>query len=552
MPLGTYYKEDLTLPKYTEIYVNAVNNSLSGLTSEAVNECSTIATSLITLQTNTTNTINTANTRITNTANLNTLLATQLNNITQSQITNIDTYITNLITDFNITSDTNYTNTFLTSTRTSSGLYTRIGPKINSTIFYYNLLISTSNTGYNAVNTNYNALATTLSSISTNLTSLTTSQTSLNNLKTNVNTQITSCNTSTIKAQTALTNVSNYSNITAIQNALGAIYNNAQASVNKYTVGTEEYKQAYEYLRFLLDPANISNDIENIDRVIDFNKYSSDTNFLKSFLDYFAQNNIKINNIQNVFRSENSNLTNADTGAKISNNNIKNVFDRVIPVIKTNNINVAQNALNRCNSSSTSLNTLLTNINTTLTSINNIISNINLANAIITASNSTILTVAKTVMDDFVNHIFEIVNSPITINSLIAVPNIISRYYNPTNSFYNYGTWYGQIHTIETTGYLTSFYFYSAITTETCIFPFNGLCQSPYINFYITNTFFGTYYSVNLPISSLYKTFGKEFDVISNVNVREGDKVNVAVYQGNICCNVTIKDIQLMLRILIQ
>lgn len=587
-----YCKEDLTLPTYTNIYVNAVKDSLTSISSNAKTNCDTVATNLSPLQTNVANGIQSAEIAKSNIITSQTTLTTQMNIASQTSLVQLDSWQSGLATYFNDVINTNYTNTFINNAGTASSLNTVIVPNINTFIDYYNSIKSTSNTGYDKINSNYSLLPSTVTNIQNNLLPiLVTSKTTLTGLITTINTQISNCSTAKQNAQTVFTVISNYSNTSAIQNALGTAYATAQTNVTNtlnaqntaitalqnginnnlspiqiQTLQTnlqqsiENYKQAYEYMRFLLDPANIINDITNIDQVISLNSNVNNANYLSTFLNYLVENNIKFENID-VFKSVNTNLKNFKNIPISINNNIKSVFEQVAPVVKSNNISFAQNIVNNCNNSETTLNTLLTNANTTLTVVNNTISSINssinTANAILTNYNSMVLANTRTVLNNLSKYIIEILNSPKTV---VNSPNVVSTYYIPYVNYYNYGSvenrnpYQAQIYTIKTAGILLSAYFFATITTSSCSWPASNQCYKPYINFFIVNiygqtTFFGT---LNVTQTQFYKTIGQEITIQTYTQVYPGDAVYIFVSQGIgslVCCNVFATNLQLMLDI---
>ena len=587
-----YCKEDLTFPNYTNIYVNAIKDSLTAISSNAKTNCDNIATNLSPLQTNVANGIQSAESAKSNIITSQTTLTTQMDIASQTSIVQLDSWQSGLSTYFNYVINTNYTNTFINNGGTASSLNTAIVPNINTFVDYYNSIKSTSNTGYDKINSNYSLLPTTLNNIQNNLLPiLVSSKTTLDGLITTINTQISNCSTAKQNAQTIFDVISNYSNTSAIQTALGSVYTTAQTNVtnalnNQNTAITalqnginnnlspiqiqtlqtnlqqtiENYKQAYAYMRFLLDPSNIINDITNIDQVISLNSNVNNANYLTTFLNYLVENNIKFENID-IFKPINTNLKNFKNIPVSINNNIKSVFEQVAPVIKSNNISFAQNILNNCNTSNTTLNTLLTNSNSTLTVINNTISSINssinTANAILTNYNSMVFTNTRTVLNTLSKHIIEILNSPKTV---VNSPNIISTYYIPYINYYNYGSvqnnnpFQAKIYTIKTGGILLSAYFFATITTSSCVWPASNQCYRPYINFFIVNiygqtTFFGT---LNVTQTQFYKTIGQEITIQTYTQVYPGDAVYIFVSQGNgslVCCNVFATNLQLMLDI---
>jgi hypothetical protein len=587
-----YCKEDLTLQSYSNIYVNAIKDSLTAITSNAKSNCDNIATNLSPLQTNVLNGIQSAETAKSNITTLQTTLTNQMNIASQSSFIQLDSWQSGLSMYFNNVINTNYTNTFINNSGTASSLNTVIVPNINTFITYYNSIKSTSNTGYDNINLNYTLLPTTLSNIQNNLLPiLVESKTTLTGLITTINTQISNCSTAKQNAQTVFDVISNYSNTSAIQTALGSVYITAQTNVtnalnSQNTAITalqnginnnlssaqiqilqtnlqqtiENYKQAYAYMRFLLDPANITNDITNIDQVISLNSNVNNANYLNTFLSYLVENNIKFENID-VFKPVYTNLKNFKNIPVNINNNIKSVFEQVAPVIKNNNISFAQNILNNCNTSNTTLNTLLSNANTTLTVINNTISSINSsinrANSILTTNNSMILANTRTIINTLSKHVIEILNSPKIVSNS---PNIISTYYIPYVNYYNYGSvetnnpFQTKIYTVKTAGILLSAYFFATITTSSCAWPASNQCYRPYINFYIVNiygqiTFFGI---LNITQTEFYKTIGQEITIQTYTQVYPGDSVYIFVSQGNgalVCCNVFATNLQLMLDI---
>ena len=578
-------KEDLTIPTYSQIYVNAINASVSALTSGAVSGCATVASNVSTLQTNVTTAISTANGYIssltsptpllTNTTNL-------INNVSQTAFNNLNTWQMQLNVYYNNINPTTLTPFVRTLTwgATNSTLNGVYGPWIYNIYTYYNAINSTSNTGYSYINSNYSSLTANISTLNTLKTNLLNSQSSLTSLQSAINTQITNCNTGITKAQTSLTNVSNYSNTTAIQSALGVVYNNAQASVNKYTVGTEQYKQANEYLRFLLNPENLVNDINNVDQINTLNNNISNADFLNAFFAYFVQNNIKVQNID-IFNPMNTNITNSKAGPKQVYNNISTVFNQLVSTVKANNIAIANNALSSCNSSSTTLSSLLSqvticlsNISTALTSINNLISS-----TIISTTNQAILTNTQTVLNNMNRNVFEIVNSPYT--NVYSIPNkfLYSSYElsYPTNAiFYNqnfifpdsYPNTYTPnplLYTIKTSGVLTSFYIFIDINTISCLYT--GTCGNPQIQYFIVppsapyvnpnisslDEYLPKYFNISgaINISSLYNKYGYEELGSANTQVNAGDMLYLYVTQNSTvyCCNVFAQDVQIMFNI---
>ena len=227
-----YCKEDLTLPTYTNIYVNAVKDSLTAISSNAKTNCDTVATNLSPLQTNVSNGIQSAETAKSNIITSQTTLTTQMSIASQTSLVQLDSWQSGLATYFNDVINTKYTNTFINNGGTASSLNTAIVPNINTFIDYYNSIKSTSNTGYDKINLNYSLLPTTVSNIQNNLLPILVScKTTLTGLITTINTQISNCSTANQNAQTVLNVISNYSNTSAIQTALGSVYTSAQTKV---------------------------------------------------------------------------------------------------------------------------------------------------------------------------------------------------------------------------------------------------------------------------------------------------------------------------------
>lgn len=575
-------KEDLTLPTYSSIFVDSAQKATDALTSGAVSGCNNVSNIVPGLRTNLNSIISSANgqssTLNTEYSTLNTE-KTQLNvqsPITKTAVDKATADIATSMETYNIIKNTLYNvsvqNVFVNSTQ--SLLNTVLlpnaileGNQLTTAIASYNSAVQSVNT----IIDEYNKMRSDSSTYSVTETQLTGSKTSLNNLINSINANITSNNTATQAAQTSVTNTSNYSNTAAIQKAIGSTYtsaktnldnaltakNNADAAVTQGTANNysqsqmqplltnqqnanENYLQAYETVRFLLDPANLVNDTPNVSDVINLNNNLTQTQVLNTFLNYLKTNNIDVNNSQ-IFSKLLDNINNTSNSINTLNLNINSVMQDISTSVKKNNYSIAAGALSTCSSTSITLNNLLTTANNNLATINSTLTTID-SNA---ASVNTYLLTMQNTIQGYVN------TMAINNTNLTTMNNYKWTVYMYAPAYNNWDHMDGlpyQIGTVLYTGALTRLYLFVNMTSwYTCLASYSYFTLL-LIDGVTGNNIITKQYQIN---HSIDMTLEYMSGVMSGYNVKAGDIVSIIVVGSYwVTCKVESTNIQVKLDII--
>ena len=425
-----------------------------------------------------------------------------------------------------------------------------------------NLLLNQSIEYYNNTNTKLNEFINAINNINTNFTNFNNNlanadknKQDLLNYISQINTQITTLSTYIITAQNTVKNTTSYTDITSIKNALGSIYTSAQTDVdnaltlknkaqsdldtaiknnassaiiqdfrNKLISTTETYIQAYENLRFLLDPNNLTNDKSNTDEIINVNTNLNKIKLLNIFLKYFKDNNI---DIQNTFLKLLNNTDTVINNTSNLDNNIIDTFRNAINNIITNRNVTAINALSICNTTNTNLSNLLSEVQKNLDTLNNVINNSD---------------INKTNINTFLTNINNKIGEYKNILESIRKQNLSASLYKIEvfTKYQTYSTTEDKeylIGNIQNTGQLVKLYYFANVYSwQTCIasstqFMFMVKSSSG-INKYIKK------YDLK---TSPYMTF--EFFQNVNIQVVTGDRVMVGITTSFLFCKVEASDI---------
>lgn len=441
---------------------------------------------------------------------------------------------------------------------------------LNYLINTQNILLNQSITYYNNTNSKLNEFINIINNINTNFTTFNSNLTNtdknkqdLLNYINQINTQITTLSSYIISAQNAVKNTTSYTDATSIKNTLGSIYTIAQTDVdnalilknkaqsnldnaiknkatsaviqdfrNKLISATETYIQAYENLRFLLDPNNITNDKSNTDEIINVNTNLNKIKLLNIFLKYFKDNNI---DIQNTFLKllNNTDKVINDTGKL--DNNIINTFRNAINNIITNRNVTAINALSVCNTTNTNLNNLLSEVQKNLDMINNIINSSNInknnINTFLTNINNKILEY-KTILES--------INKQNLSASAYKI-EVFTKYqiYTTTvNNEYLIGT-------IQNTGQLVKLYYFANLYSwQTCT-----VSSTQFIFMIKSSSGTNKYVKKYDLLISPYMTI--EFFQDVNIQVVAGDRVMIGLTTSFLFCKAEASDILAKLDIII-
>ena len=414
---------------------------------------------------------------------------------------------------------------------------------------------------YVAASTKVNLLNIDLDIIKTNLASLTTALSELTIINSNLNmilTSLTSENTllsnATQIAQYAVNNATNTSIDSAYADAQTKLdsvlkdkniaYDNLQTALTQgseqtvinslqsdYNDKLETYKQAYHTVRFLSAPENLLNDNKNVSSIESLNSILSKAESANTILKYFIDNKLNVNNNSDIFTSLSNNMDNAISEINNANTYIDNMFNTIIPTIKTN----ANDALLTCTSTQITLTNLITmvttNIDTVKKLISTVTSEIDTVNSFITNTETTIAGFNNTL---------------INIHAKLDVINRYTyEYFNRTKSYYSpTATSFLTIGTIKNTGKLVRVYLFANMYSwYTC--P-----KNTYFNLSIKNykTSDVTYNKKILVTNST----GMTLEFLSSdlsLYVNSGDTVNISVIGSSLTCAVSSSNIQLKLDI---
>jgi len=433
---------------------------------------------------------------------------------------------------------------------------------LNYLISTQNLLLNQSIAYYNNTNTKLNEFINAINNININFTNFNSNLTNadknkqdLLNYISQINTQITTLSSNIITAQNTVKNTTIYTDVTSIKNALGSIYTSAQTDVdnaltlknkaqsdldtairdnlsstviqdfrNKLISTTETYIQAYENLRFLLDPNNLTNDKSNTEEIINVNTNLNKIKLLNIFLKYFKDNNI---DIQNTFLKLLNNTDTVINNTSNLDNNIINIFRNAINNIITNRNVTAINALSICNTTNTNLSNLRGEVQNNLDTLNNVINNSNINKTNI----NTFLTNINNKITEYKN-ILENINKQNLTASLYKI-EIITKYQTYTtteNSEYLIGN-------IQNTGQLVKLYYFANVYSwQTCI------ASSTQFMFMIKSSSGTNKYIKKYDLSvSPYMTF--EFFQNVNIQVVAGDRVMIGITTSFLFCKVEVSNI---------
>ena len=571
-------KENLDIKTYTDLYLNAIQKTHDSITVNAVTSCNNIANAIPSIQTNT-STYNTSyssyNSNFINIKNsIDTLVSTS--NTDNSDLNVLNNNLTQIVSNtynkllyvINVNKDTYAIyNRLYQENPNNSALNLYLKKDSTELINQYNYGVLTYNTvldQINKINTYITSITSNLNTLNTFINNITSLKTNLTNLINNINNQINLYNIAVNIAQTAVNNSTNYIQsdiITALgsiyttaktnydnaiisqTNATNALKNNTNPSqtetltINKNTAD-ENVLQTNQTLRFLLNPSNLTSDINNIKDVIDLNSNIYKTNALNNFFKYFNDNNINFKN-SNVFVDLYNNVNKSIVYINNTSTNINSIFQSVVPTVRNMTLNTSQNALNTCKTSNTTLISLLNTSNSTITSLNTLISNAN-----------TLYTNTSILKTNLYNNSVNISGQLPTLYEKLRKSGAYNfeRFYYPgvygNDSNSNNGALL-RIGTISKAGKLVKFYVYANIYSwQMCI------ASSTVFKVLINNTSGATVYSKTFNISFSTQMAIENMESISSIPVYNGYTVNIVVQGSSYWyCVVRSSNVQVQLEI---
>lgn len=557
-------KENLDLVTYTNLYLDATNKSFTALTSDAIKSCNNSKIQADSIQVNVdigSNQTDYDSMNINIQNKINSISLTAIKNMVANCV-NYKTNATNQLNTLkNITSSTYNIQTQNTYIRPeSSTLNLSILPNV---VLLNNLYLLTMNT-YDDINNMLIGVKSYIVDINNLLTSLKNTLSNVKNIQTNLNTSITNINnqlilltTAQTLAQNAVNITSDYSKTTEIQNALGSVFTTAQNNLNTAiqnqtsaiknlndaitrkasqteisnltTVknnAIEAYKQAYQMVRFLINPENLVNDISIVDENINLSSSLNKTNVLNTFLKYFVDNNIRTS----MFTSLSQMLNNSMKTINNTSDNITNVYKQIIPVIKDKFLDNSKSALNTCNTTKITLTNLSTTSSTNITKINALITNIQ------SLIDNTTQFIANT--NSEINTINTNMTSIYTSLTTLNKYNI-EQFYYPKDNTSNIS-----IGTIKNSGKLVRLYLFVNINSSlTCS------SSSSYFTVSIQNQSGTSVYTKKNNVNSYGDMTIELLESVSSIQVNSGFSVNVNYEGTSWSCGISSTNIQIQLEI---